>query len=284
MRLNSSSMRCDAARIPVGSRGGVVLVSRMEQTFEPRVQPMAKPKAFDGLAAPFDAFLDAACAPGAENKPDCVVVDNFHHWAAHAAVDRKLPCGLLLHCPASFLAAIAGKLRREPQPAAAPAFEAEQSRTLYTKEDESGISVAQRLFSTLQSSSLVAVRTCVELEPDALARLPTFFRKPVVPFGLLPRSPDERVSANAKDGDDAVIMSWLDAQPADSVVYVALGSEVPLRMDQVHELAHGLELAGPRFLWALRKPGGVLADVLPPWPWGGSLRSASSRTAWSELS
>jgi UDP:flavonoid glycosyltransferase YjiC (YdhE family) len=33
----------------------------------------------------------------------------------------------------------------------------------------------------------------------------------------------------------------------------------------VHELALGLELAGTRFLWALRKPSGVAdADVLPP--------------------
>ncbi|XP_039824464.1 soyasaponin III rhamnosyltransferase-like [Panicum virgatum] len=42
------------------------------------------------------------------------------------------------------------------------------------------------------------------------------------------------------------------------------GSEVPLRVELVHELAHGLELAGTRFLWALRKPRGVAdADVLP---------------------
>ncbi|GJN23054.1 hypothetical protein PR202_gb10670 [Eleusine coracana subsp. coracana] len=48
-------------------------------------------------------------------------------------------------------------------------------------------------------------------------------------------------------------------------VYVALGSEVPLSVDQVHELALGLELAGTRFLWALRKPDGVTDDdILPP--------------------
>jgi hypothetical protein len=41
---------------------------------------------------------------------------------------------------------------------------------------------------------------------------------------------------------------WLDAQPPKSVVYVALGSEVPLRLEQVHEMAHGLEMAGARFL------------------------------------
>uniref|UniRef100_A0A453M791 Uncharacterized protein n=1 Tax=Aegilops tauschii subsp. strangulata TaxID=200361 RepID=A0A453M791_AEGTS len=61
---------------------------------------------------------------------------------------------------------------------------------------------------------------------------------------------------------------WLDAQPPGSVLYVALGSEVPLRVEQVHELALGLELAGTRFLWALRKASSAGAavdtDILPP--------------------
>nr|XP_051229184.1 UDP-glycosyltransferase 91D2-like [Lolium perenne] len=51
-------------------------------------------------------------------------------------------------------------------------------------------------------------------------------------------------------------MRWLDAQPAKSVVYVALGSEAPMRAELLRELAHGLELAGTRFLWALRRPVG----------------------------
>ncbi|BAT13103.1 Os11g0202500 [Oryza sativa Japonica Group] len=66
-----------------------------------------------------------------------------------------------------------------------------------------------------------------------------------------------------EDGEDATVR-WLDAQPAKSVVYVALGSEVPLRVDKVHELALGLEVAGTRFLWDLRKPTGVSdTDLLP---------------------
>lgn len=48
-------------------------------------------KAFDGLAAPF-----AACADGEESRPDWVLLDGFHHWAAAAAVDRKVAPGVLL--------------------------------------------------------------------------------------------------------------------------------------------------------------------------------------------
>ncbi|KAL6894429.1 hypothetical protein ACP4OV_008527 [Aristida adscensionis] len=45
-------------------------------------------KAFDGLAAPFAEFLAAACADEG-SKPDWVIVDSFHHWAAPAAVEHK---------------------------------------------------------------------------------------------------------------------------------------------------------------------------------------------------
>lgn len=174
---------------------------------------------------------------------------------------------MLLLCPANNFAAFSGQRQQEAtgegRPAAAPRFETEQTKILYTTAGASGISVSQRVLLTLQSSNIVAMRTCVELEPEALPRLPTFYGKPVVPFGLLPPSPDGG-RAVSKDGNYA-IMSWLDAQPAESVVYVALGSEVPLNVGLVHELALGLELAGTRFLWALRMPSGVLdADVLPP--------------------
>ncbi|CAL4979770.1 unnamed protein product [Urochloa decumbens] len=64
--------------------------------------------------------------------------------------------------------------------------------------------------------------------------------------------------------DDDAAVRWLDAQPAKSVVYIARGSEVPLPVELVHEMALELELAGTRFLWALRKPRGVAdTDLLP---------------------
>ena len=53
-------------------------------------------KAFDGLAAPFSEFLSAACAEGAGKRPDWLIVDSFHHWAAAAAVENKVLFPLLL--------------------------------------------------------------------------------------------------------------------------------------------------------------------------------------------
>jgi hypothetical protein len=151
----------------------------------------------------------------------------------------------------------------EGEPAAGtPRFEAERMK-LATTLRASGMSISERVTLTLQRCTLVVVRSCLEWEPESFPLLATLGGKPVVPLGLLPPSP-EGGRGVSKDGEDAALI-WLDAQPAKSVVYVALGTEVPLRAEHVHELALGLELAGTRFLWALRKPSGVAdADVLPP--------------------
>ncbi|VAI22103.1 unnamed protein product [Triticum turgidum subsp. durum] len=47
-------------------------------------------------------------------------------------------------------------------------------------------------------------------------------------------------------------LTWLDAQPAGSVVYVAFGSSGFLDATQFQELADGLALSGRPFLWVVR--------------------------------
>uniref|UniRef100_A0A0E0G1B0 Glycosyltransferase N-terminal domain-containing protein n=1 Tax=Oryza nivara TaxID=4536 RepID=A0A0E0G1B0_ORYNI len=114
------------------------------------------------------------------------------------------------------------------------------------------------------TAELLAVRSCVEFEPESVPLLSNIFGKPVVPIGLLP--PPQVDGDGDGDGDTALMSSWLDRQPPKSVVYVALGSEAPLTAEQRRELALGLELSGAPFLWALRKPHGGDDDggLLPP--------------------
>ncbi|XP_051178808.1 UDP-glycosyltransferase 91B1-like [Lolium perenne] len=232
-------------------------------------------EAFDGLAGPFAVFLDAACAD-AGRKPDWVVVDYSHHWVAAAAHDRQVPCVMFLPCAAA-IAAMAGappESRVEERQAiakslgAAPKFEAELAATEFAAEEGAlGLSIMSRYFMTLKISKLFAVRSCSELEPDAIPLLAGLYGKPIVPLGLLlpPTKPDGDCDREAgKNAEDDAIMRWLDAQPAKSVVYVALGSEAPVRAELLRELAHGLELAGTRFLWALRTPVGVHGDSIVP--------------------
>uniref|UniRef100_A0A453M710 Glycosyltransferase n=2 Tax=Aegilops tauschii subsp. strangulata TaxID=200361 RepID=A0A453M710_AEGTS len=217
-------------------------------------------KAFDGLAAPFAEFMAAACADEG-TRPHWVIADSFHHWVAAAAVQHKVPCAMLL--PTAAVIAIA---RAETR----PRYEQEDMAPMYGDQGASGMSLSQRWLLTKERSALGVIRSCVEWEPESFPLVQPLLGMPVVPLGLLPPSPDGgRRAGGTNESSEHATVRWLDAQSPGSVVYVALGSEVPLPLEQVHELALGLELAGTRFLWALRKPSGAAvlddgADMLPP--------------------
>ncbi|TVU45502.1 hypothetical protein EJB05_04991, partial [Eragrostis curvula] len=198
-------------------------------------------EALDGLAAPFSDFLDAACADGKDSKVDWVIVDSFHRWIAEVAHEHKVPC--VLNMPYSATTSVLYGL---PDSA--------------VEDHPLGASVVRRFLQTFGICKLLAYRSCFEFEPESMPHLPNIFGKPVIPLGLLPPP------AGGHKERDSAALSWLDEQPPKSVVYVAFGSELPLSVEQLHEIALGLERAGTRFLWALRKPNGVSpdADVLPP--------------------
>ncbi|KAL6637682.1 hypothetical protein ACP70R_025254 [Stipagrostis hirtigluma subsp. patula] len=197
-------------------------------------------RAFDGLAGPFSAFLDAT-----GSKVDWLIVDSFQHWAAAAAADRDIPCVLLL--PYAAATSVRYGVPRGVASVAA---------------DHLGPSLVQRFVLTFDKCKLVAQRSCLELEPESVPLLPEIFGKPDIPVGLLPPSPAAGESRHGEQ--DHAALSWLDKQPPKSVVYVAFGSEAPLTVEQLHEIALGLELAGTGFLLALRKLNGVPeADMLP---------------------
>ncbi|CAM0870353.1 unnamed protein product [Alopecurus aequalis] len=213
-------------------------------------------KAFDGLAAPFAEFLAAACADEA-TRPHWIVADCFHHWAAAAALEHKVPFAVLLPT-----AALIATFPAAPVLQQQPRYEREGTALVFeNSHGASAMSPIERCILTQNRSTVAAIRSCVEWEPETFPLVPTIIGKPVVPLGLLPPSSEgARHAASSADGEHAVLR-WLDAQPPKSVLYVALGSEVPLSVKQVQEMALGLELAGTRFLWALRKPSDTL---LPP--------------------
>ncbi|KAJ3684896.1 hypothetical protein LUZ61_014060 [Rhynchospora tenuis] len=47
-------------------------------------------------------------------------------------------------------------------------------------------------------------------------------------------------------------LTWLDSQPKGSVIFLCFGSAVALLIDQIKQIAFGLERSSQRFLWVLR--------------------------------
>lgn len=97
---------------------------------------------------------------------------------------------------------------------------------------------------------MILIRSCNELEGEWLDLLSELHQKPVVSVGLLPPSIED--IEGSKDVAWGFISNWLSMQREKSVVYVALGTEATPTQDELTELAHGLELSGLPFFWALR--------------------------------
>ncbi|KAJ1278298.1 hypothetical protein BS78_04G069500 [Paspalum vaginatum] len=109
----------------------------------------------------------------------------------------------------------------------------------------------------------------------------TFARFPsVVPIGpLLTGERRGKAVGHFWRPEGGACLSWLDAQPARSVVYVAFGSFTMFDARQFRELALGLERSGRPFLWVVR-PDIVHGDV-HDYPDGFLDRARGMVVAWS---
>uniref|UniRef100_A0A0E0LI93 Uncharacterized protein n=1 Tax=Oryza punctata TaxID=4537 RepID=A0A0E0LI93_ORYPU len=265
-------------------------------------------KAFDGLAVPFASLIADACgvagdgeaaitAAGFSRKPDWIILDFAQNWIWPIAEEHKIPCAMFSIFPAAMVAFVGTKQENlaHPrtktehfmvQPPWIPFLSNVAFRRRHGAEwiaaifrpNASGVSDVDRFWEQLEHACcrLIIYRSCPEAEPQLFPLLTELFAKPSIPAGLLmpPAGVDDDDATMSDDQPTiatAMLMQWLDEQPEKSVLYIALGSEAPLTADRVRELALGLELAGVRFLWALRTPSGnggcgaaAAADALLP--------------------
>ncbi|CAK7339525.1 unnamed protein product [Dovyalis caffra] len=91
----------------------------------------------------------------------------------------------------------------------------------------------------LQPSALEALR-----DEELLGRI---VKVPVYPIGPLIRQTKPL-------GTNSELFIWLDKQPRESVIYVSFGSGGTLSLEQMAELAFGLELSQQNFIWVVRPP------------------------------
>uniref|UniRef100_A0A0A9FQ33 Glycosyltransferase n=1 Tax=Arundo donax TaxID=35708 RepID=A0A0A9FQ33_ARUDO len=106
------------------------------------------------------------------------------------------------------------------------------------------------LRSLRETVSWVLVNTFDELEHAAVEAFSALL--PILPVGPL--------FDPGSDGGHDCCMAWLDAQPPQSVVFVAFGSLMKISGDEMEELAAGLAATGRPFLWVVRDDN---REVLP---------------------
>ncbi|KAL0397931.1 UNVERIFIED_CONTAM: putative UDP-rhamnose:rhamnosyltransferase 1 [Sesamum calycinum] len=221
--------------------------------------------------------------------PNWIIVDFFHHWAVDIAQDLNIPIIKYYICTASTAVFawmpefIVGEGKREartsPQDLTAPpdwvdfpsqvAFRDHEATVMYNVlygKNASEVPDGARLMRLVQACQAIAIRTTLEFEADYVKQLSKLSGKPVFPVGFLPPEKLERRSIISEESWSK-IFDWLDQQKPRSVVFVGFGSEYKLKKEEIHEIAHGVELSGLPFLWSLRKPDWAThdgIDALPP--------------------
>ncbi|XP_059460895.1 UDP-glycosyltransferase 91C1 [Corylus avellana] len=221
-------------------------------------------RAFDLLYSQVAAFLEAS-------RPDWIIYDYASHWLPELAARNGVSRAFFSLFHAAFMsflgppeALIDGGSRSTAEDfTMVPKWVPFHSNVVYRLHEiaknveslsanESGTPDTVRFGTVIAESDVVAIRTSAEFEPDWLNLLVELYPIPVLPVGFLP--PELRDGEEEKDGKWVYMKQWLDKQRVNSVVYVALGTEVTLTQQEVNELALGLEQSQLPFFWVLRDP------------------------------
>ena len=103
---------------------------------------------------------------------------------------------------------------------------------------------------------------------------------PIDPIGPLLLKGYKRASPHSEDDG---CLEWLDKQTNSSVIYVSFGSNVKLSLEEIHELALGLEDSHQPFLLVIRPDLAFGKDISSVLPTGFLLRTKERGrvTAWA---
>ncbi|XP_058091584.1 UDP-glycosyltransferase 91A1-like [Magnolia sinica] len=225
----------------------------------------------DGLEGPLSSFLDG------DSSPDWMIYDVFFYWAPRVAARYGIPTVFFGPFSAMTLSIMGPpSLMMDSQPTTPeqllvpPPWVPFPTNVTYRyyeavriangrsrRASGSGLTARHRTGITFQGCHVVAIRSCLEFEPEWIPLLGELYEKPVFPVGLLSPSIPE---IDDMGHDTWVNQEWLDTQKHESTVYVAFGSELRFSKEQMHELAIGLELSELPFFWAYRGD----PSLLPP--------------------
>ncbi|XP_042513519.1 UDP-glycosyltransferase 87A1-like isoform X2 [Macadamia integrifolia] len=231
------------------------------------------------MEAPIDQLLDRIEPPAT-----CIIADSTSGWAVAIGNRRNIPVTLLWPmAPSLFslryhyhLLVAHGHL---PVPAekfserkdeiityipGIPAIRFGDLPSIYTRKNEILKRVLEA-FSWLTKAQFILFTSFYELQPHVIDTLRGIFPIPIYPLGPSIRFmslQDTGTPSEASNGNPAVdYFKWLDSQPKNSVLYVSLGSFLPMSATQMHEIAMGLHISGVRYLWVARGEASNLQET-----------------------
>lgn len=223
------------------------------------------PHLMSTLKAAFDAARPAFCDILKTIKPSLVIYDYLQPWASMAACEENIHAIVFLSAGAACCSFYChGSLDNPGEKYPFPALcfpEIERRKiTQFLHYTANGLTNMERFRGSMaRSSNIVLIKTSKEIEAKYIDYLSVLVGKTIIPVGPL-------VQDAANRDDDTVIMDWLSKKNPFSVVFVSFGTEYFLSVEEIEEIAHGLELSTVGFIWVVRFHGGdekTIHEVLP---------------------
>lgn len=129
---------------------------------------------------------------------------------------------------------------------------------------------SKQIASCVKSGDRILIHTLSELEPDAFK---AFEVQGIPAYAIGPLPTQMKMQ---EEDHSTECLSWLNLQAECSVIYVAFGSVAKLSVEEMQELAMGLEASGSPFLWVVRDDA-VKMEELPQVLPGGFLARTSGK-------
>ncbi|PRQ47676.1 putative anthocyanidin 3-O-glucosyltransferase [Rosa chinensis] len=203
--------------------------------------------------------------------PALTVADEFHMLKYVKVVSTAWPLTLLLYAPVLDKKVEGEYLdRTEPLqiPGCKPVRPEDVVKPMINRKSREYECFLRAGVEMATMSDGIFANTWEELEPVTLKAMredPEW--KQVLKVPVYAIGPMVRVGGQESAGPRSELLGWLDVQPKNSVLYIALGSGGVLSAEQITEMAWGLEFSAQRFIWVVHPPrdgdkGNDISDYL----------------------